>query len=203
MRILKITLLLFLFNYTTKAQIALGFSTSQDLYYKGASNFKRFYGVGFQYFVGERVSFNNRIMFGINQNNKELMVHYGLGGLLTQAALSGGGWFWTSGNFVNELIGLVILPVIIPEGVQFHLGNDNLKISPYIYPASFEYNTFVTNTSTLNNKEVKAILELGTGFQIVVKDGLLISPSIGWKMRYGDKKQAISLGVMIAFISKD
>lgn len=203
MRILKVCVLFLLIGYSSKAQIALGFSTSQDLYYKGASNFKRFYGVGVQYYIGEKVSLNNRIMFGVNQTNNALMVHYGLGGLLTQAALSGGGWFWTSGNFVNELVGLVILPIIIPEGVQFHFGGDNLRFSPYIYPASFEYNTFVTNSTTLNDKEVKAILEAGTSFQIVVKDGLLISPSIGWKMRYGDKKQAISLGVMIAFINKD
>jgi hypothetical protein len=203
MRILKICVLVLLFGHVSKAQIALGFSTSQDLYYKGASNFKRFYGVGLQYYVGDHVSFNNRIMFGVNQTNKGVMVHYGLGGLLTQAALSGGGWFWTSGNFVNELIGLVILPVIIPEGVQFHLGGDNLRISPYIYPASFEYNTFTDSKLNLNDKEVKAILEVGTGFQILVKDGLLISPNIGWKMRYGDKRQAITLGVMIAFISKD
>ncbi|KOY85599.1 hypothetical protein AD998_05025 [bacterium 336/3] len=203
MRILKICVLVLLFGHASKAQIALGFSTSQDLYYKGASDFKRFYGVGLQYYVGDHVSFNNRIMFGVNQTNKGVMVHYGLGGLLTQAALSGGGWFWTSGNFVNELIGLVILPVIIPEGVQFHLGGDNLRISPYIYPASFEYNTFTDSKLNLNDKEVKAILEVGTGFQILVKDGLLISPNIGWKMRYGDKRQAITLGVMIAFISKD
>jgi outer membrane protein W len=196
-------LLLFL-GYSSKAQIAFGFSTSQDLYYKNANSFKRFYGVGFQYFIGENVSLNNRIMFGVNQDNKETMVHYGLGGLLTQAALSGG-WFWSgaSGNTFNELVGLVILPIIVPEGIQFHFGGDNLRFSPYIYPASFEYNTFVSNTSTLNDKEVKAILEVGTGVQIIVKDGLLISPSIGWKMRYGDKKQAISLGVMIAFINKD
>jgi len=187
--------IIFLCIHQLKAQIALGFNSSHDLYYKGAYNFKRMYGVGFQYFVGKHVSFNNRILFGINEESK-LMIHYGLGGVLTQAALSTrGGIFLTSGNVFNTLVGLVLLPIVVPEGVQFHIGNDKFQFSPYVYPASFEYNVF-------GDQEVKALLEVGTNFRFIVKDGLLLTPNIGWKMRYGDQKQAFTVGILVGFIAK-
>ncbi|MFN3315762.1 MAG: hypothetical protein ACK40K_03050, partial [Raineya sp.] len=126
-----------------------------------------------------------------NKFNEKVMIHYGLGGLLTQASLQSGVIF-ISGNFLQDLVGLVILPIIIPEGVQFHLGGERIKFSPYLYPASFEYNV-------LDDRQVKALLEIGTQFKFIHKEGYFIAPSIAWKMRYGDKRQAFSVGFMIGF----
>jgi hypothetical protein len=197
MRIRSFIFLFFFIAFiNAQAQIAAGFSSSHDIYYNKLSAFRSKYGIGFQYFVGKHISLNNRILFGVNPRNNKVMVHYGLGGLLTQATLSGNGGLFFTGNVVNELLALVLLPIIVPEGVQFHIGKGNFQFSPYIYPASFQYNTF-------GDQEVKALLELGVSTRFRTKDGLLIAPNLGWKMRYGDNLQAISVGVMIGYQSKD
>ncbi|PKQ70154.1 hypothetical protein [Raineya orbicola] len=180
-------------DYSRPRKVVVGGVASQDFYY---SQFARraMYGLAFQYFVGRKVSLNNRLMFGINPDQK-LMLHYGLGGLMTHAIVQGGGGFiLISGNLAQDILGLIILPVIIPEGIQFHFGGEYNKISPYIYPASFEYRPDI-----LNQNELKAILEAGVQFRFSTKKHLVIAPSIAWKYRYGDSLQALSLGLMIGF----
>jgi hypothetical protein len=180
-------------EYSSTRKVTLGLVASQDFYYSQLAR-RTMYGLAFQYFVGKKVSLNNRVMFGGNPD-KKLMLHYGLGGLMTHAIVQGGGGFiLISGNLVQDILGLIILPIIIPEGVQFHFGGKYNKISPYIYPASFEYRPDI-----LNQNELKAILEAGVQFRFSTKKHLVIAPSIAWKYRYGDSLQALSLGLMIGF----
>jgi hypothetical protein len=197
---MKKTLLFIAFTYlvgfstfSQRSRLAVGLSSTHDFYFQSPLANRNMYGLKFQYFMSERLSINNRLLFGINQANDKLMIHYGFGGLLTQATLQNGIVFW-SGNLIQDLTALVFLPIIIPEGVQFHFGSDNLKISPYIYPASFEYNV-------LNDQEIKALLEIGVQFRFIQKDKYFIAPNIAWKMRYGDSRQAFSVGFMIGILN--
>ncbi len=180
-------------TFSQRSRLAAGLSSTHDFYFQLPLANRNMYGVQFQYFVSERVSLNNRLLFGVNKVNDRVMIHYGLGGLLTQATLQNGVIFW-SGNLVQDLTALVILPIIIPEGVQFHFGSGNLKFSPYVYPASFEYNV-------LADGELKALLEIGAQFRFIQKDKYFIAPNFAWKMRYGDSRQAFSVGFMIGFLN--
>ena len=165
-----------------------GIASSHDFYFRSPIANRNMYGLQFQYFIGEKVSLNNRLLFGINRNNNKIILHYGLGGLLTQASLQSGAIFIN--GFFQDFAALILLPIIIPEGVQFHFGNEKIQISPYVYPASFEYNV-------LEDRELKALLETGIQFRFIQKGGFMIAPNIAWKMRYGDSRQALSVGFMI------
>jgi len=167
-----------------------GIASSHDFYFRSPIANRNMYGLQFQYFIGEKVSLNNRLLFGINRNNNKIILHYGLGGLLTQASLQSGAIFVS--GFFQDFAALILLPIIIPEGVQFHFGNETMKISPYVYPASFEYNV-------LEESELKALLELGVQFRFIQKENFVFAPNIAWKMRYGDSRQALSVGFMIGF----
>lgn len=178
--------------HSSSRKIILGLVASQDFYYSQLAR-RTMYGLAFQYFVGRKVSLNNRLMFGVNPD-KKLMLHYGLGGLMTHALVQGGGGFVIiSGNIVQDILGLVILPIVIPEGVQLHFGGKHNKISPYIYPASFEFRPDI-----LRKDELKALLEVGIQFRFNSKK-LIIAPNIAWKFRYGDAMQALNVGLMIGF----
>lgn len=180
-------------EYSSIRKVTFGLVASQDFYYSQLAR-RTMYGLTFQYFVGRKVSLNNRLMFGVNPD-KKLMLHYGLGGLMTHAVVQGGGGFvLISGNIVQDILGLVILPIVIPEGVQLHFGGKYNKISPYIYPASFEYRPDI-----LDKDELKALLEVGIQFRFNNKKHLVIAPSIAWKFRYGDAMQALNVGLMIGF----
>lgn len=173
--------------------IAVGLSSSHDFYFQSILTNRNMYGLQIQYFVGEKISLNNRLLFGVNKTNQELMLHYGLGGLLAQLSVQNGVIFW-SGNLLQDLGGLILLPIIIPEGVQFHLGDKRRQFAPYIYPASFEYNA-------LDEREFKALLEIGMQFKFIEKDKFFIAPSIAWKIRYGDARQAFSIGFMVGILT--
>lgn len=177
-------------SFSQKRGIVVAFSSNHDFYFRSPIAKRNMYGLQFQYFISKNVSLNNRYHFGINRDNKRLMLHYGLGGLLTQASLQSGAIFVS--GFFQDFAALILLPIIIPEGVQFHFGNETMKISPYVYPASFEYNV-------LEESELKAFLELGVQFCFIQKENFVFAPSIAWKMRYGDNRQALSVGFMIGF----
>lgn len=179
--------------FSQKNYLGLGLSSTHDFYFRSPLANRNMYGIQFQYFMSKKVSLNNRLLFGINKTNERIMIHYGLGGLLTQGSLQSSIIFF-SGNILQDLAALVLLPIIIPEGVQFHFGNKNMQVSPYIYPASFEYNV-------LNDREIKALIEVGTQFRFIQKEKFFIAPSIAWKMRYGDSRQAFSVGFMIGFLN--
>ncbi len=179
-------------KFLINKRIALGITTSQDFYYSRLAR-RVMYGVAFQYFIGKKVSLNNRLMFGINPDEK-LMLHYGLGGLMTQAIVQGGGVILISGNLLQDILGFFILPIIIPEGVQFHFEGKYNKISPYIYPASFEFRPDI-----LEKDELKALLEVGIQLRFNIQKYLVVAPSIAWKYRYGDAMQALNIGIMIGF----
>lgn len=170
--------------------LAFGACTTQDFYTSPITH-RAMYGVGLQFFIGKHVSLNNRLLFGKNPRG-ELMLHYGLGGVLTHAIFAGSAGIIITGNILENLLGIVLLPLIFPEGIQFHIGKGSLQISPYIYPASFEYKTDIVEI-----KELKAIFETGLQFRMISKEGLLVAPGIGWKIRYGDGRQAISAGLFI------
>lgn len=179
--------------FSQMSRFAMGLSSTHDFYFRSPIANRNMYGLQFQYFINEKLSLNNRLLFGVNKVNDKVMIHYGLGGLLTQGSLQSGIIFF-SGNVLQDLTALVLLPIIIPEGVQFHFGSKNIRFSPYIYPASFEYNV-------LNDREIKALLEVGMQFRFIQKEKFFIAPSIAWKMRYGDSRQAFSVGFMIGFLN--
>ena len=183
-----ILLLCYVLGLAQQSGVSAGLSSSHDFYFWSPIANKNMYGLQFQYFIGEKVSLNNRFLFGINRNNNRVMLHYGLGGLLTQASLQSGAIFIN--GFVQDFTALILLPIIIPEGVQFHFGSEKMKISPYIYPASFEYNV-------LEDKEVKALLEAGIQFRFIQKEKFVVAPNVAWKMRYGDGLQAFSVGFTV------
>lgn len=183
-------------EYSSIKKVTLGLVASQDFYYSQLAR-RTMYGLAFQYFVGRKVSLNNRLMFGINLD-KKLMLHYGLGGLMTHAIVqSGGSFVLISGNLLQDILGLVVLPIVIPEGIQFHFGGKYNKISPYIYPASFEFRPDI-----LGKDELKALLEVGIQFRFNSKKDLVIAPSIAWKFRYGDAMQTFNVGLMIGLSRK-
>lgn len=177
-------------NAQNDRSVMFGAVSSHDVYFKNVNGFRSMYGLGVKIFVTHHISLNNRLLLGVNPNDERVMLHYGLGGVLSQSILSSGNIF-INGNILYNLVGIILLPVLVPEGVQLHLGNDDFQVSPYVYPASFEYNTF-------GGKELKAILEVGTSFQMQ-KGNIVFAPQIGWKMRYGDRRQAFTAGLQIYF----
>lgn len=194
--LLIITLLLYFpILVFSQMKVASGFSSTHDFYQQSPFFNRNLYGIQLQYFLGKRkiTSLNNRLLFGVNEKNNRIMLHYGLGGLLSQASLQNGVIF-IGGNIIEDLAFLVLLPIIIPEGIQFHLGSENIKISPYIYPASFEYNV-------LFDDELKALFETGIQFKFINSKKFFIAPSFAWKMRYGDNLQAFSIGLMVGGIT--
>lgn len=187
-----ILLLCYVLSLAQQSGVSAGFSSSHDFYFWSPITNRNMYGLQFQYFIGKNISLNNRFLLGINRDNNRIMLHYGLGGLLTQASLQSGAIFIN--GFIQDLTVLILLPIIIPEGVQFYFGNDKMQISPYIYPASFEYNV-------LEDREVKALLEAGIQFRFIQQEKFVVAPNIAWKMRYGDGRQTFSVGFMIGLIS--
>ncbi len=62
-------------EYSSIRKVTFGLVASQDFYYSQLAR-RTMYGLAFQYFVGRKVSLNNRLMFGVNPD-KKLMLHYG------------------------------------------------------------------------------------------------------------------------------
>ncbi|MCS6794591.1 MAG: hypothetical protein NZ516_01380 [Raineya sp.] len=170
-------------------------ATMYDAYYARFTQ-RTMFGIGVKRFLGEKVSLNNRILFGINPD-KQLMLHYGLGGLMVHGVLMSGNTLFLTSNLLFDFVGFILLPFIIPEGIQLHFGKGSTKIAPYIYPASFEY-----NINIVTRRELQAIFETGIQLYFVTSNDIVVSPNIGWKIRYRDNLQAVSVGLLLGLEKK-
>jgi len=147
------------------------------------------YGLEFDYYLTDNLSFNSTFVVGQNY------AHAPVGSIFLLLLAYGAGDFGGCSGFFSYDIGFYILLASLSEGIAYHVHiTDQVKVSIFARPLGLEYQY---DKELIGNSKPNLYLAGGTGikFNFIPKPRLYISPYFEYRINYSVINQGIAFGL--------